>query len=252
MPGTRRTLNTQDLQRFGKLHGIQPDLWPAVCFEVPMSAVSAEAALESMTGALGLPGSRITIRRIEPDSAPTGQVVFPRSGLTVPSLRGTSRGENLVWHGYVLHSGNHRYRISAFVDLRVTTTRVVAARDLTAGSLLDPSDVKTEEHHGSIPELPAAAKAVEQTAGRVIRRSVRAGQPILLPDLSEAQAVRRGDRVEVEVRNGAARLKLVALAMGHGRTGDWIQVKNIDSGKQFGAKVQAAGKVVVLTGGGDR
>jgi flagella basal body P-ring formation protein FlgA len=63
--------------------------------------------------------------------------------------------------------------------------------------------------------------------------------------LTIAHDVERGDRVEVEVKVGAAILDFAATAESSGRTGDSIMVKNPDNGRTFQAKIQDKGHVLV-------
>jgi flagella basal body P-ring formation protein FlgA len=247
MPGAKRVLRTEDLQRIARSHGIEPQLWTAVCFEVPMSLLKESDALQAMRLALdGLPDATIGIQSLAPPAAPNGKLVFPRSGLVVPS---SGAGESMIWRGFIQYSANRRFKVTATVDIQMPLTRVVAARDLKVGSAIEASDVRLEDYQG-FPEGFRAIAGLDEVIGRLPRRSIASGHSILALDLTEPPTVRKGDRVQVEVRNGASLLKLEAQAAATGRTGDWIQVKNLDSGKLFGARIEASGKVKVLAGGG--
>ena len=66
--------------------------------------------------------------------------------------------------------------------------------------------------------------------------------------------VERGQTVAVEVRSGAALLKLDAAAESGGKTGELVTVRNPGNGARFRARVTAKGKVTVdanpVAGGG--
>ena len=76
-------------------------------------------------------------------------------------------------------------------------------------------------------------------------RLIRAGQPVLLSDFQSRVVILRGDDVEVTVQRGAVLFRANVQASSAGRTGEWIQVLNPDSGKTFRALVGGAGKVYV-------
>ncbi len=64
-------------------------------------------------------------------------------------------------------------------------------------------------------------------------------------DKTGGDAVDRGDRVEVEVQSGPARLSFEAHAETTGRAGDSILVRNPENGRLFQARVVGKGKVLV-------
>jgi flagella basal body P-ring formation protein FlgA len=87
--------------------------------------------------------------------------------------------------------------------------------------------------------------AVDEIVGKIPRRPISAGSVISAALLEDPKDVERGQMVEVEVRSGAARLKLEGRAQSAGRTGDAIRVRNLGTGKSFSAHVSAKGQVVL-------
>jgi hypothetical protein len=71
-----------------------------------------------------------------------------------------------------------------------------------------------------------------------------AGKPPEIP-VAETREVERGERIEVEVRSGAARLAFTATAASSGRDGDSVLVRNPDNGRLFSARVLGKGKVLI-------
>ena len=68
------------------------------------------------------------------------------------------------------------------------------------------------------------------------------------PDIPKAYApkdVERGDTVEVQVRSGAAHLKLEGRAESSGRRGEAIPVRNLITNKSFSARIVDKGQVLV-------
>ena len=61
----------------------------------------------------------------------------------------------------------------------------------------------------------------------------------------KSRAVERGEKINVEVTSGAARLVFEAVAETAGRQGEWVLVRNPENGHMFQAKVLGDGKVVI-------
>jgi flagella basal body P-ring formation protein FlgA len=125
--------------------------------------------------------------------------------------------------------------------------RVIAAAPLSAGKPVAKEQVRLE----TIDDFPLrndTARSLEEVIGRIPRRAVRAGLPVLRSDLAEAFQVERGDTVEVMVIAGAAQLELDAQAEASGRQGDVIPLRNPRSGKVFRARIDGKGRAVVMVG----
>jgi flagella basal body P-ring formation protein FlgA len=81
--------------------------------------------------------------------------------------------------------------------------------------------------------------------GKVARRTIRAGTAIRTDWLSAANAVERGETVQVEVREGGAVVQLTGEAQRSGAVGQTIPVLNPMSKAVFKGRVEAKGKVTV-------
>ena len=101
------------------------------------------------------------------------------------------------------------------------------------------------EEHDVYPSTQAETASTDGIVGKVLRRAIPAGSAISASLLEEPKDVERGEMVQVEVRSGAARLKLEGRAQSAGRTGDAIRVRNLSTGKSFSAHVSAKGRVVL-------
>jgi flagella basal body P-ring formation protein FlgA len=133
------------------------------------------------------------------------------------------------------------------VSVSVSAPRVVSARQLNPGRPIDAAALRIETGE-YFPEPGNFAVSVEDVAGKMPRRTIRPGSPILLQWLVAPPAVERGEPVQVEVRAGAARLKFDAKAERAGAVGDSIPVRNPASGKLFSARVEGKGRVSVDRG----
>jgi flagella basal body P-ring formation protein FlgA len=78
---------------------------------------------------------------------------------------------------------------------------------------------------------------LEDVVGRAARRRIATGSMIPADALEDPCEVCKGQSVTVEVRSGAARLKLDAEAATAGRRGDTVTVRNPQTGKVFRARV---------------
>jgi flagella basal body P-ring formation protein FlgA len=133
------------------------------------------------------------------------------------------------------------------VKVSAAMPRVIATVPLAAGKPVEKGQVRLE----TIDDFPLrndTARALEEVVGRVPRRAVRAGLPVLRSDLAEAFQVERGDTVQVMVLAGAAQLELDALAEASGRQGDVISLRNPRSGKLFRARIDGKGRAIVMVG----
>jgi flagella basal body P-ring formation protein FlgA len=125
-------------------------------------------------------------------------------------------------------------------------SRVVSSEDLKPGRAVDGAMLRIESRE-EFP-LPGYVAGVEEAAGKVARRSIAPGTPLRAEWLEPAKAIARGDAVQVEILEGAAHLTLAGIAASSGAIGDTILVVNPDSRRQFRARVQSQGKVLVTRG----
>jgi flagella basal body P-ring formation protein FlgA len=243
-PGTRRIFHIDELRRLAVRFEIALSLEREVCFEWPMSSVSQDDAIEAMKEALQLPGASIDIIEMGRRAAPRGKIVFPLLGLSPAADRHTGLA---LWRGYAQYGNGRRFDLWARVKVSAPTDRVVASTPIPSGRAIESADVRLE----TIADFPlwnGVARRLDEVVGRIARRSIPAGQAVLRTELSEPLAIKAGDDVEVDVESGRAHLKLVARAENSGRVGDIVSVRNPKSGKNFRARVQAKGRVIVMPG----
>ena len=229
-PGVQRRFSLAELRRVAlRLHLPEPER--EVCVErrvAPLDPARLLAALRA-----SFPDAPIELVDYTKGPVPEGELEFPRGGL---------RGE--IWRGAIRYGGRHRAPVWARVKISIAAPRVVALRDLRPGQPIDAAWLKLEMHDGE--SMPMT---IEEVAGRVPRRAIRAGTAIRPAWLDEPKAVERGETVQVEVREGGALLQLNGQAQASGAVGQTIPVLNTMSKKRFQARVEAKGKVSV---GGSR
>jgi flagella basal body P-ring formation protein FlgA len=245
-PGTRRVFKGDALARLARNQGVAAEVLeaavPDVCFTRAMATLEAGEILEAMRSAWNSPDVRMELRSFSPQIAPQGKVVFPRTGLQLPTA--SDPQAEVIWHGYVVYGNNRRFNISARARISTTTTRVVAVANLSAGELVREDQVRLESVDTfALDDRPA--RNLDEVVGFVPRTLIRAGSTVLRSQLSRAPEVARGDVVKVEVTAGGAHLLFEGRAETEGVTGKMILVKNLSSGKDFRARVTGKDKVSV-------
>jgi flagella basal body P-ring formation protein FlgA len=234
-PGIQRVLFVTELRRIAARMGIAGNPEHELCFERPVTPLTAPRLLAAMR--TQAPGAEIEILDYSRMPVPEGVLEFPVSGLRqTPS--------SSFWNGWVRYANNRRYAVWAKVRVSLTAPRVVAAVDLKPGKPIDPSQLRVETREESAA-AGASAAAIDQVAGRTLQRPVTAGMTLRMQWLEVPKDVVRGDTVQVDVWSGSAHLKLEAVAEGSGAIGQKIPVRNSESKKRFWGQVVAKGKVSV-------
>src|SRR6185312_2566799 len=127
--------------------------------------------------------------------APRGKVVFERAGLQLPAT--SDPRADVLWHGYVVYGNNRRFSISAQARISITTTRVVALADLSAGDVVRDDQVRLESFDSfALDDRPA--RSLDEVVGFVPRTMIRSGATVLRSQLGRAPEVARGELVKVE------------------------------------------------------
>ena len=241
-PGEKRILATAELGRIARAHGIDAANIGELCFELPSRQIAKDEVVAVMRRALPS-ATQIDILEMGKSDAPPGELEFPATGLEPVDV-----GGNRLWRGWVRYTGTRKLPIWARVRLQEEYRAVVALRDAAVGTALVAAWLRVETRTGQMPrETPA--KRIEDVQGLVLKRAVKAGDPIAASVLALPLAVRRGDTVRVEVESGWARLHFEAVAEADAHTGDLIALRNPVSGKTFRARVGGLGKATVVIGG---
>jgi flagella basal body P-ring formation protein FlgA len=240
-PGVQRVFRVLELRRLAERWSVSPVPDHEVCVTRPVAVLTAGRLLDAMQNAVQkeLPAAHIELLDFSRQPAPEGALAFPVSGLR----QGPGGG---YWTGYVAYGGNHRFTVWARVKVMVASGRVVAAQDLKPGLALDPAQFHVETRE----EVPAAGfvNAVEEVAGKVLRRPIARGTALRAEWLEPAKVVLRGETVRVEAIRGGARLVLECVAEGSGAIGETIPILNPVSQRRFPARVESKGRVVAING----
>jgi flagella basal body P-ring formation protein FlgA len=240
-PGVQRVFRVLELRRLAERWSLSTVPDREICVTRPVAVLTAARLLAAMQNAVlkDMPAAHIELFDFSRQPAPEGDLVFPVSGLR----QGPAGG---YWSGYVAYGGSHRFTLWARVKVIVASARVVAVEDLKPGLALDSAQLRVETRE----EVPATGlvSAVEEVAGKVLRRSVASGTALRAEWLEPAKVVLRGETVRVVAVRGGARLELECVAEGSGAIGEIVPILNPVSQRRFPARVESKGRVVAVKG----
>ena len=242
-PGLRRVLAPGELARLARRHGLIAVSLEAVCIEGAAERLAEAGLIEAMRRSLG-EEARIEIVEFVRHAVPRGVLEFPLAGLAGPPGQ---PGAAVLWRGRVWTASGRTAPVWARVRVGVERRGLVARRDLAAGKAIEAGDVE-ERLVELFPTVGVKPVEASEVVGAVARRRIRAGEMLTAALLRLAPEVERGDRVEVEVRTGAARLRLEARAETSGRRGEAVLVRNPATGRRFKAMVEGPGRLAVEIG----
>jgi flagella basal body P-ring formation protein FlgA len=125
---------------------------------------------------------------------------------------------------------------------------VRAVRNLPAGSILEAEELTSASELVN-PIQPGNSEPLAFYVGKSLTRSVTVGSRVAAELVQEAPIIQRGDKVQVSVINGSARLELEVLADTAGYVGDSIFFSNPSGSRRFRALITASGRAELLLNG---
>ena len=231
-PGTHRTFLSRELSALAAKNGVQlSGAAPELCFERALRPLTMARIRDVMQTALGTDDVRIDILDYSRQPMPSGDLVFPRAGLTLPRVTGADA--TALWRGLVKYSSQNTLPVWASVRLHQQRSIVVAVRGIRCGAAIAPADVAlvSRDVFPFTPHLEVLTQAV----GRVARKTIPAGALITGEVIEVPPDVEVGDTVHVVVTNGSARISFDAIARSQGRKGERILLLNPESHRTFRA-----------------
>jgi flagella basal body P-ring formation protein FlgA len=240
--GLERVFHPDELRRLALAQGLpDPGLKNNVCFAWPLAPLARERLRGAMEKELAGRSPEIELLSASLAAAPLGVVVFPLAGLSAYS-------ENpAIWKGYVRYAGTRRFAIWAEVRVSVHETHLKARGAIHAGERMSPGQWRAESYAGPLLRERVLSNAAE-IGGLVARRDFADGAPLLAGFFEPPKAVESGDTVTVVAGVGAAHIEAPGVALGGGRCGDVIAIRNPRSNRTFKARIASAGRVEVLPG----
>ncbi|MFQ5736251.1 MAG: flagellar basal body P-ring formation chaperone FlgA [Thermodesulfobacteriota bacterium] len=159
--------------------------------------------------------------RVPAGMAKTGKVSFPvsffRKGVEFKSLWATAQ-------------------------IKVFKLAVVALRPIKSRRKVARADVRLARV--DVRDTQDSFSSVDEVAGKVARRPIRAGHVVKKDYVRPEVVVKRGDRVVVSMRGGNIRIKSSAVAVENGFQGRPMRVRT-SSGKEISGLVVGPGEIAV-------
>jgi flagella basal body P-ring formation protein FlgA len=240
--GAKRILGTEQLVRFAKQHGVELTAGKAICVERATRILIPEELLAAMRATFDAQNVRLSIVDFIRTPVPLGETVFPRQGLPASAPGGDGP---VLWRGYVQYAPGRKFPIWARIKVSAQLSRIVAVVDLEPGRPADERQVRVEEMEGYPRNAPGPR--VEDVLHKAPRRLIKAGDEVIPSLFVEVRSVARGEKVQVEVQSGSARLTMEGRAESAGDVGGTISVRNLQNGRLFSARVSGKGRAVVNT-----
>lgn len=138
-----------------------------------------------------------------------------------------------------------RWTIYIPVSIDIYREVLVAARDLTRGSVVGEQDLRLMSLNTSKFGMGLALASQANTVyGLELKRPLRAGSPVNTKYLKKPDIIVKGDAVTMQAGSQALNVSVGGIALDDGHIGERIRVRNRESKRVVDALVVAPGKVV--------
>ena len=124
-----------------------------------------------------------------------------------------------------------------------TVETAVVTRSVERGEILKSADVVVERRPKA--EAGADPAARDRAIGMQLRRGVRAGQPLRMPDLAKADLVQRDQNVTLIYETNGLYLTMRGKSIDAGSEGDTVSVMNLQSKRTVQGTVTGPGQVTM-------
>jgi len=241
IPGTQRVLSRRDLAAWARRSGLLFDdlqALPNLCIQRSARTLSRQEVEQALRSALHSPTAAIDLLDFTAQPVPEGSLEFDRAGLSLPPEAHPQAP--VIWRGRLVYDGRGTIPVWARVRISVERAGLIAIDTLRPGRPIGEGQVAVS----SVSEFPFPdgwLSSVAQAAGRRPRRVIPAGQRIPAAALEEPNEIESGDRVQVKVQDGLARLSFESVARSAGRRGETIRLLNPVNGRTFRARVEGKG-----------
>jgi flagella basal body P-ring formation protein FlgA len=156
------------------------------------------------------------------------------------------------WEGWgsasiaiIIRQGQRVVRnISGRIEVEALAEMVIAVRQIDHGSIVTAADVALKKLDVSGMQGHYLAK-ISDVVGKKVRSSIRSNTPFKLDQLEKVTLIKSGQIVTIVMENDSMRVTMTGKARSAGGEGDTINVQNMNSLKEFPAKVIDANTVMV-------
>jgi flagella basal body P-ring formation protein FlgA len=195
---------------------------------VTLSDLFDGAGAAGATPVAARPGASVVL------DAAVVQALARRAGLDWPNAEGLRK--------IVVHGGPALGAAPGAATARGNIEVLTYARSLSAGEIVQPTDLVWTKVAAAPADAPADADAV---IGQAAKRPVRAGAVVQARDVGAAIVIKSGDLVTVAYDNDGVSLSMQGKAMGQAGVGDALSVQNPTSKKVIQAVATGPGQAVV-------
>jgi flagella basal body P-ring formation protein FlgA len=244
-PGIVRLLSSRDVFVIGRRFGVvfpPEEAAPSVCVERVVHQLSIEEVREALLLALAIADVRLEILEVSDHPVPPGQLAFPSTSLNKPP--GNNPLIPVMWPGKLIYDDKRSLSVWAKVKVSVDREIFVARESIPQYSVIRADQIASIRRR-QFPTLQPSPILPLVIVGKVARRTLPAGQPIVAEALDDPQDVLRGETVHVQSINGGASVRFDAIAQSSGQKGEVIMVHNPYSGQAFPALIEGREQVVV-------
>jgi flagella basal body P-ring formation protein FlgA len=243
-PGTVRVLSSHDVLLLGRHYGLAfpGEPAPSVCVERMVRHLSPGEVKAALVSALDLADASLELLEFSNRALPPGRLEFSPAGLNKPP--GNSPQAPVIWRGKLIYDGERSLVVWAKVSISVERDLFLAKETIPKGAVIRADQVVATRVR-QFPSLEPSRGWPLVVAGKVARRMLPAGQPIVAEELDRFQDVLRGETVHVQAIDGGASIRFDAIAQSSGQKGEIILVHNLSSGRNFRALIEDQGQVIV-------
>lgn len=170
-----------------------------------------------------------------PDGAVSWQVELPP---------GTMQPGRYTLPVTVVVNGETAMTVKANLHIQQRMTLPAAKANLPKGHIIGPDDLQWLEYQADRPLVNPVRDGTD-LMGKETLRPVRPNTPLLQSWFAEPLAVNQGEKVRILLDKGGLSIETRAIAMGKGRVGDEIVVRNPESSRRYRARITGPGEATV-------
>jgi flagella basal body P-ring formation protein FlgA len=244
-PGTVRVLSSHDVVLIGHRFGLvfpPGEAAPSACVERMVQHLSEPEMMAALRTALDIEGATLEILEMSNQPVPPGRLEFQRTFLSRPPVNAPQTP--VIWRGKLIFDDQRSLMLWAKVRISVEHEIFLARETIPKGAVIRADQVAID-HIRQFPSIELTSNSPFTIAGKIARRTLPAGQPIVAEALDDLKDVFRGERVHVQATDGGASIRFDAIAQSSGQKGEVILVHNPWSGKDFRALIEGRQHVLV-------
>ena len=175
---------------------------------------------------------------------PLSPIRSPKEAKLDTTVAGEMRGGRLPVELNLIVDNQSVRRQRIFVSIDLFATAWTTSRDLEAGSVITQDDIKQNKLASRLIKRDVITDP-KLAIGSITKRSLPLGSPLKKGDLTIPKLVNRGALITLVFNKGGISLSAEGEALGDGRRGDIVRVKNLKSKKIVSGRVIGVNQVDV-------